>query len=274
MSFKDLSPLPPLPGTAPSGLWKIRTEDYDDGDGRLAIFAIVTRPTTTSLRLLGTGFYLQPKGGFATAAHVALEAEKLIAERPDSVGISHTLPDGRTFFRPIWKFFIHPTADAAFGVPAAEFVNDRTGEVYRAKVLCLKSTPPALGAAISTWSYPLHRLLDEATRQVLQLQPTFYNGILQELFTERGPSAKLLPPYYRTNIHLHGGSSGGPVFNINGEVFGVASCSYDGAEDIAFVTPAAALLDISVPEMIGEGESGAQLIKLGDIATRGLIAVR
>ncbi len=68
--------------------------------------------------------------------------------------------------------------------------------------------------------------------------PTFYNGVLQEFYSERGPSAKLMPPYYQTDIHLHGGSSGGPVFNPNGEVFGVASCSYDEAEDIAFVTPA------------------------------------
>jgi hypothetical protein len=275
MSTSDQTPLSPLPGTAPSGAWRIGTADHEDGDGRLAIFAIVTRPTPTSLRLLGTGFYLQPKGGFATAAHVALEAQKLISERPGSVGISHTLPDGRTFFRPIWKFFIHPTADVAFGVPGAEFVNDRTGEVYRAKILCLKSTPPDFGTAISTWSYPLHRVFgDEATGHVLQLQPTFYDGTLQELFTERGPSAKLIPPYYQTNIHLHGGSSGGPVFNFDGEVFGVASCSYDGAEDVAFVTPAAALLEIDVPERIGEGEVGAQHVKLKDIAARGQLSVR
>jgi hypothetical protein len=275
MPINDLSQLKPLPGTAPSGTWRIGTEDREAGDGRLAIFAIVTRPTPTSLRLLGTGFYVQPKGGFVTAAHVALEAEKLICEQPGSVVISHTMPDGRTFFRPIWRLFLHPTADVAFGVPGAEFVNDRTGEIYRAKVLCLKNTPPDVGAPISTWAYPLHRLVgDEATGQVLQLQPTFYNGVLQKLFSERGPSAKLNPPYYQTNIHLYGGSSGGPVFNFDGEVFGVASCSYDGAEDIAFVTPAAALLDIEVPERIGEGEAGAQLVKLRDIAARGLIVVR
>jgi hypothetical protein len=36
---------------------------------------------------------------------------------------------------------------------------------------------------------------------------------------DRGPSAKLKVPYYRTDIHLHGGSSGGPVFNFDGGVF-------------------------------------------------------
>jgi S1-C subfamily serine protease len=114
----------------------------------------------------------------------------------------------------------------------------------------------------------------EEAGHVLQLQPTFYDGVLQKVFTDKGPSAKLLPPYFMTSIHLHGGSSGGPVFNFDGEVFGVASCSYDGAEDIAFVTPAGALLDISVPEKIGQGESDAQVVTLRDIAARGLIAVR
>ncbi len=78
--------------------------NHVEADGRLATFAIVTQPTPTSLRLLGTGFYLQPKGGFATAAHVAREGRQLLAAKPGSVGIGHTLPDGRTLFRPIWKF--------------------------------------------------------------------------------------------------------------------------------------------------------------------------
>ena len=233
------------------------------------------RPTPTSLQLLGTGFYLQKKGGFATAAHVALEAQQLLSENPDSVGISHTLPDGRTFFCPIWKFFIHPTADVAFGIPRAEFVNERTGEAYRAKVLCLGLAAPKIGTAVTVWSYPLHRIHgDERVGQVLQLQPDFYDGVLQELFDERGPSVKLMPPYYRTSIHLHGGSSGGPVFSASGEVIGVASSSYDGAEDIAFVTPAIALLDIEIPERISGDDAGVPTVSLREIAARGQISIR
>jgi hypothetical protein len=229
----------------------------------------------TLSRLYAVTVYLTHKGGFATAAHVALEAEQLIAACPDSVGIAHTLPDGRTPFRPIWKFFIHPTADVAFGIPRYELINSRTGDAFPIKLLSLKSAPPDPGAPISTWSYPLHRLLvDETAGQLLQLQPDVYDGTFEELFSERGPSVKLIPPYYRTSIHLHGGSSGGPVFNFDGEVFGVASCSYDGAEDIAFVTPADALLEIQIPERISEDERGVRTMPLRDVAELGRISAR
>ncbi|SDT51873.1 S1 family peptidase [Bradyrhizobium canariense] len=251
------------------------TADHDLADGRLATFAILKRPTPTSLSLLGTGFYLQPRGGFATAAHVALEAQELLSVTPDSVGIAHTLSNGRTRFLPIWKFFIHESADVAFGIPRYEFVDEETCLVYRAKVLCLTSVTPDIESPISTWSYPLHQVIgDESTGQSVQLQPDFYNGVLQEYFSGRGPSAKLKPPYYQTSINLHGGSSGGPVFNLKGEVFGVASCSYDGATDIAFVTPSSALLELEIPERISDDIDEGPRVSLRELATRGQITAR
>jgi hypothetical protein len=42
--------------------------DEEAADGRLATFAILSRPTPTSISLIGTGFYLQPKGGLANGA--------------------------------------------------------------------------------------------------------------------------------------------------------------------------------------------------------------
>jgi hypothetical protein len=269
-----MPPLTPLPGTAPMGSWRMGNADDDAADGRLANFAIVSRPTPTSVSLIGTGFYLQPKGGFATAAHVAIEAQRLSAIATDSVGIAHTLADGRSFFLPVWKFFIHKTADVAFGIPRYEFVNDTTGTVYRTKVLSLDPQAPNIGAAISTWTYPLHCVSDDGlSGQVLQLQPDFYDGVLEELYEDRGPSVKLIPPYYRTNINLYGGASGGPVFNADGNVFGIASCSYDGATDIAFVTPANALLEIVVPERIPDDDTAGQTTTLAELATRGQITL-
>ncbi|WP_066500555.1 S1 family peptidase [Bradyrhizobium macuxiense] len=242
-------------------------------DGRLATFAILKRPTADSFSLIGTGFYLQGKGGFATAAHVALEAEQHLAEMPDSVGIAGTLPNGRTCFLPIWRFFVHPTADVAFGVPRYEFVDDASGNVVRPKVLSLTSRTPSIESPVSTWAYPLHAVVDADEGKVFRLQPDFYDGVMEEYFEDRGPSVKLMPPYFRTSIHLHGGSSGGPVLNAAGRVFGIASCSYEGATDIAFVTPASALLDLEIPKYISDASAGGPTITLRHLAKQGLIAM-
>jgi hypothetical protein len=270
------SRLPSLPGTAPEGSWRITTADLDDGDGRFAIFAIVVRDTPTSLRLLGTGFYLVTNGGFGTAAHVALEAQKYMLENPLSVGIVHTISDGISVFRPIWQFFIHPTADIAFGVPH-EIMDDKTGTVYRSKVLSLNIDCPEIGSPISTWSYPLHSVIgDDDSGRLFQLRPNFYNGTLQAIFTTTGPSAKLRPPYYLTSVHLYGGSSGGPVFYAAGYVFGIASCSYDGAEDIAFVTPVSAILEIELQMTTYHSDDGCSrpINTVRELGTMGVLRLR
>jgi hypothetical protein len=198
--------------------------------------------------LIGTGFYLVANGGFATAKHVALEAIEAMSKGQHAVGIVYLLSDGLWVFRPIWRFFVHPTADLAFGIPH-ELYDNKSGQPYRAKVLTLSSDSPPIGARISTWAYPLHRRMrDPSGKDVLQLEPAFYGGILEQIYTERGPARRIEPPYYQTNIHLHGGASGGPVFNENGQVFGVASCSYDGAIDFAFVTPIDGVMEIELED--------------------------
>jgi len=267
------SPLEPLPGAALDGAWRISDADRADADGRLAIFAIVARPSADRVCLLGTGFYLLTNGGFATAAHVAAEAQKYMTDQPNSVCITHTVKDGPTVFRPIWRFFTHNQADIAFGVPH-EILLD--GVPDRNKILSLDVVSPVLGSNISTWSYPLHQVLsDETNKQIIQLQPGFYNGTLQQYFLGSGPSAKLVPPYFLTNIHLYGGSSGGPVFGPDGHVFGIASCSYDGAEDIAYVTPIKPIYEIELKDT-NHGANGVstpvkivrELVELGFIGLR------
>jgi hypothetical protein len=96
------SKLPPLPGTAADGSWRIANIDRYESDGRLAICAIVARSSSAPLSLIGagegsligTGFYLLPNGGFATAKHVALEALEAMSKSENSVGLVYTLTNG------------------------------------------------------------------------------------------------------------------------------------------------------------------------------------
>jgi hypothetical protein len=248
-------------------------------DGRLAICAIVARPATSSVNLkgsaggvlIGTGFFVIKDGGFATAKHVALEAQRSMSQAENSVGLVYTLTNGLSIFRPIWRFAIHATADLAFGIPH-EIIDDETGKAFQSKILSLEPSSPGLGAAISTCAYPLHKKEMEEGGEALHFQPNFYDGILNELYEARGPSTKLNAPYYLTSIHLHGGSSGGPVFNERGHVFGIASCSYDGAEDVAFVTPIDPFFEIEISDVdlkdgfVPRGVTVGELARLGQIA--------
>jgi hypothetical protein len=273
--------LPALPGTAADGTWRIHT-DLDESDGRLAIFAIVKRPPSSPLTLngtgegdlIGTGFFLVPNGGFATARHVALEALDVMSTSQNSVGLVYSLSNGLPVFRPVWRFFLHQSADLAFGIPH-EIIDDKTGKAFRAKVLSLERGPPAVKASISTWAYPLHcQSSNWDGSNILRLQPAFYDGTVQEIYIDRGPSSKLQPPYYQTDIHLYGGSSGGPVFNETGRVFGVASCSYDGATDFSFVTPVDGIFDIELQDTDLQDGRGVRNVTVAEIANRGIISFR
>jgi hypothetical protein len=130
--------LPSLPGTALDGSWRIGTIDRDAADGRLAICAIVARPAESPVNLrgsiggtlIGTGFFVIKDGGFATAKHVALEAQRSMSQAENSVGLVYTLSNGLSVFRPIWRFAIHPTADLAFGIPH-EIIDNETGVASR-----------------------------------------------------------------------------------------------------------------------------------------------
>jgi Trypsin-like peptidase domain len=273
--------LPSLPGTAPDGSWRIGTIDRDPADGRVAICAIVARPAASEVNLrgyvggtlIGTAFFVIKDGGFATAKHVALEAQHSMSQAENSVGLVYTLSNGLSVFRPIWRFAIHPTADLAFGIPH-EIIDNTTGAAFQSKSLSLEPSSPGVGAAISTWAYPLHKKeTAEEGGEALHFQPDFYNGVLNELYDVRGPSAKLNVPYYLTSIHLHGGSSGGPVFNERGHVFGIASCSYEGAEDVAFVTPIDSFFEIEISNVNLKDGHGPRCVTVGQLARLGQIAM-
>ena len=62
--------------------------------------------------------------------------------------------------------------------------------------------------------------------------------------------------------------------DFEGQVFGVASCSYEGANDIAFVTPAGALLEIEVPERVTDTGKEGPKVSLRELAARGQIVIQ
>jgi len=63
------------------------------------------------------------------------------------------------------------------------------------------------------------------------------------------------------------------VFNERGHVFGISSCSYEGAEDVAFVTPIDPLFEIEIPDVNLKDGRGPRCVTVEELARLGQIAM-
>ena len=254
------SRLAALEGTASSSHWSFRGNEGNPATrGGRAILPLFCRKSSNEYELVGTGFYVDPNGMLVTAAHVA---EKLIDDcRGGAVATTiHILGDGRYLQRRVNQFHLHSSSDIAVGLPE-EIIENKSGLPVRCEYLTMKTSLPEIGSPVATWSYPLHRITsmpDGGTE--IELDPTFYDGIYLKYFAKGGPSVKLNPPYCLTNIHLHGASSGGPIFDTTGNVVGIASSSYDGQTDVSYFTPIMPIMEIEIAVSFVRGEEPKRML--------------
>ena len=129
-----------------------------------------------------------------------------------------------------------------------------------------------IGSTISTWSYPLHADIGDN----LQLQPDFYNSTLQDIFTTTGPSAKLRPPILSYEHSSLWRIKRRACVRCRWARFGIASCSYDGDENIAFVTPVSAILEIELQKTTYHSDDGGSrsINTVNELATMGALSLR
>lgn len=248
--------LPPLPGTAENDLWT-GTNEFGPVNLSEAVFPIFRRIDSRSCEIVGTAFYVLRNGAFMTARHV-------LDERSDTLFGIQFGPGTHFYVRPVIAAYHHPTGDLSIGV--LEGMRHRqTGKLLENKTLVIRSGAPPKGAPISTYSYPLHDVVLTDAGTQIDVRPTFYDGPLLDYYGERGPSAKLQCPYFLSGLHLYGASSGGPVFSTNGSAFAVANSSYDGANDIAFVTPIELAGDIIIKGVDRKDGNGSQDLPFREI---------
>jgi Trypsin-like peptidase domain len=132
---------------------------------------------------------------------------------------------------------VHPTIDVGIGIPylLKHFISD---EPLSAAQLTLTAERPRQGEKIFTFAYAKTTVQNSPTPSIF-LNPRYYSGRVEEYYAD-GRDKILLPyPCYRTSFSMHGGASGGPVFDSSGRVFGINSKSYeteDGNPNISFVS--------------------------------------
>ena len=150
----------------------------------------------------------------------------------------------------------------------------KDGNLLTNKVLPLRTATPKQGDPVVAYAFPNHDFIDLGAGQTaVSLWPSAYPGMLVEEHVRSGPSVKLKVPYFQTDMHLHPTASGGPVFNSGGKVWGVCSCSYDGATDVSFVTPIAPILGFLVSDLVLPPETSPRSATVAELAHRGLVSI-
>jgi hypothetical protein len=208
---------------------------------------------------IGTGFFIATNGLFATAKHVLLDALDTARNQLHRLFVVQWLPNGTYIMRNVQYVVLHSLRDVGIG-SLWPSIHSQTGELIITKRLLLTAEQPSIGEVIFTYAYPKTIVNPDPQLQIF-FYPRYYPGRVEEYYPNGPDRVKLPFPCYRTSIWLHGGASGGPVFDSHGRVFGLNTASFTGAPDISFVSHVMDVLGLTLPEVsIGESTPAPMLI--------------
>jgi hypothetical protein len=263
---------PPLRGEAPEGRFGLRTGTGVQVEPYFSIFPIIRVDADGRIDLLGTGFFISKYGLFLTARHV-LEApfDRKSGRQLFAIGILQSLEENEYIYRPILRCALHPSADVAVGV-AAPMKKNQDGTDLVNPVLRLSIVPVELNAHVVTFAYPRYtNFIGDNNEQIFKLMPAYYDGHILE-YLPYGRDRILLPGCcYRTNMAIHHGASGGPVFSREGTAFAVNSTGFDGTDD-SYVSGLEPILDLRIDDVVMDNQP-ARSVRIRDMVHAGHILV-
>jgi hypothetical protein len=260
-------------GSVPKELFNVHGEDGTAVDPSSAIFPILRSPQGELPVVVGTGFYIAHQGLFATARHVLEECFDTQREPTIPLTIVHRFPaENRIVFRPVTRAFLHNSSDIAVGM-AAPMRHGATGDDLWASSLVLSSKAVEVGCAVTTYAYPNAITIgDESDEHRIYVNPLFYAGEVVQCFPEGRDRIMMPGPCYQTSMHLHGGASGGPVFDSRtGRVCGINSTSFADATDVSFISMINGLLEIDICGVVLDASKGEETVKLSTLIALGYV---
>jgi hypothetical protein len=159
---------------------------------------------------------------------------------------------GQRNARPIVRTVRHETSDIAFCVlqPLRHVATD---ELLPICILPLSDRDPQIGVQVFTYAYPDSVVEPDGHRLRVNLSPHFYEGLIAEHYPVQRDIRVLTWPCFQTSMHIHGGASGGPVFDSTGTVFGINTLSMEPQTDISYVTKVRDAFDLPIPTTPIEG---------------------
>lgn len=258
-------------GSVPKELFHVYGQHGKILDPSSAIFPILRNPQGVAPEVIGTGFYIAHQGLFATARHVLEECLDAQGKPTIPLTLIHRFPErNEVVFRPVVRACLHNGSDIAVGV-AAPMRNDASGESLWANSVVLSSRPVDVGGVVTSYAYPnAITVAEDPEKHEIHIHPLFYSGAVVECFPEGRDRVMMPGPCYQTSMHLHGGASGGPVFDSNtGRVCGINSTSFASATDISFVSMIHKILEIDIEGVVLSAESGEATVRLAKLISLG-----
>jgi len=260
----------PFAGEDVSGKWRFLSGSESQVDSEDSIFPIFRQQRTGLWEVVGTGFFITKTGIFVTAKHVLETLFDHKGTQTHAPALLHLLPSSQYLIRPILRAAMHPTADLAVGV-AAPMNHNPTGEPLTNQRLRLTTCQPPVGSRVATYACPNASISIRRDGQQIELWPAFYEGEVLDYYPNGRDSVILPGPCYRTTILLHGGASGGPVFDIEGRVFAVNSTGFQN-ERTSFVSAIQDILSLSVDDVLLLGESMPRSVPVLELTRLGHIS--
>lgn len=214
------------------------------GDGRTisatqGIVPICIELSSGQLQVVGTGFYITRYGLFLTARHVF---DHVIQSRDPGAHTIRVFHDTGTHIhiRHVRRFCWSHEADVALG-EADNFIDRYPADPLVSLRGRITFDVPREGEPLVLFAYPRNHLLDltEKSKPVPLFADRFDGRFVGIRAPGNSPSNKV--ELFQTTIQIEGGASGGPVFNENSDIVGIARSSFDFGvvedEPVSFVTP-------------------------------------
>lgn len=261
---------PPYPGQLPAENFRAMTGTGGPASANDSVFPIVSQDENGVLIPIGTGFFIGEHGLFVTAAHIVHAVLNEHGQAKGPFGILQHEPGNRIVIRPITRTTHHEVADVAVGF-AAPMHSKSTGKPLTNTLMTLARMSPRVGDSVHTYAFPRTQV-EPGKPQVLKLTPGAYAGTITAHYPTGRDSVLLPGPCYETTMTIHGGASGGPVFNKDGRVIAVNSTGVDGT-NIGFVSCITSILSLRLEDVRLPGDPAGRAVLVQELCDRGFIPV-
>jgi hypothetical protein len=236
MAFKKLD------GTDVPDKYSVIDDFNRQGDvGRSIVAMFEIDPDDGKWTATGTGFFVA-KDILITARHVF--EHKFSLKR--SYAWDGSDPDAKEAAQVFRHVIVQQSADGTHEIrQVIRSVMSARADICMVKVepakvagqpcLPLTGKLPQVGDTVFTYAFPESTIVEDGKKREVWLNGGFYRGIVHEVSLS---GIGTMTPWqnFRVDFHIHGGASGGPVFNRSGRIVGINCTSFDGQTDLSFVT--------------------------------------